>query len=204
MPFVRQIVPGAPSDLLTNRPDILAAEYRLRSRNASIGAARAAFFPRITLTTALGSSSAALSGLFESGQNSWSFLPQLSLPIFQGGQNVANLDLATVRKDMAIAEYEKTIQVAFREVSDALDASATLKREEESRRSLRDASSETLRLSEARYKAGVDNHLRYLDAQRSHYANEIGLIESRTSRQIALTSLFKSLGGGWKLEPEER
>lgn len=204
MPFVRQIVPGAPSDLLTNRPDILAAEYRLRSKNASIGAARAAFFPRITLTTALGSSSAALSALFESGQNSWSFLPQLSLPIFQGGQNVANLDLATVRKDMAIAEYEKTIQVAFREVSDALDASATLKREEESRRSLRDASSETLRLSEARYKAGVDNHLRYLDAQRSHYANEIGLIESRTSRQIALTSLFKSLGGGWKLEPEER
>ena len=105
---------------------------------------------------------------------------------------------------MAIAEYEKIIQVAFRDVSDALDASATLKREEESRRSLRDASSETLRLSEARYKAGVDNHLRYLDAQRSHYANEIGLIESRTSRQIALTSLFKSLGGGWKLEPEER
>lgn len=132
------------------------------------------------------------------------FFASTKLAHLPGGQNVANLDLAAVRKDMAIAEYEKTIQVAFREVSDALDASATLKREEESRRSLRDASSETLRLSEARYKAGVDNHLRYLDAQRSHYANEIGVIESRTSRQIALTSLFKSLGGGWKLEPEER
>lgn len=196
--LVQQLASGAPSNLLENRPDILAAEYQLRSRNASIGAARAAFFPRISLTAGLGTSSADLSNLFDDGQRSWSFVPQLTLPIFQGGRNVANLDLANVRKDIAIAQYEKTIQVAFREVSDALAATDTLGREEASRRSLSNANLEALRLSEARYKAGVDSHLRYLEAQRNSFTSQLSLIEVSTSRQIALATLFKSLGGGWK------
>src|SRR5690606_7045609 len=118
-PLVHTLAAGAPSDLLLHRPDIQAAEYRLRARNADIGAARAAFLPRISLTGLVGSASAELSNLFESGQRAWSFAPQLTLPIFAGGRNSANLDLAHVRKDIAVADYERTVQVAFREVADA-------------------------------------------------------------------------------------
>ena len=128
--LVQEIAPGTPSELLAHRPDIQAAEHRLRARNADIGAARAAFFPRISLTGMFGSSSADLSNLFDSGQRAWSFAPQISVPIFSGGRNRANLDLAEVRKDMAVAGYEKTIQTAFREVADALAATDTLRREE--------------------------------------------------------------------------
>ncbi len=196
--LVQDIAPGTPSELLTNRPDIQAAEQRLQGRNADIGAARAAFFPRISLTGFLGSSSAELDDLFSSGQRAWSFAPQITLPIFSGGRNRANLELATVRRDIAVAAYERSIQTAFREVADALAETDTLRREEASRRALAESSREALRLSEARYRAGVDDHLRYLDAQRSAFANESAYIESATQRQIALATLFRSLGGGWR------
>jgi len=195
--LVQEIAAGAPSELLERRPDILAAEHQLQSRNASIGAARAAFFPSISLTGLFGSSSADLSGLFDSGQRAWSFTPQITLPIFAGGRNAANLDLASVRKDIAVAQYEKTIQTAFKEVSDALAATDTLRREEASRLALAQSSQEAMRLSEARYRGGVDSHLRYLDAQRSAYTDQLAYIDVSTQRQAALAALFKALGGGW-------
>lgn len=195
--LVQDISPGAPSQLLEQRPDILAAEQELRARNADIGAARAAFFPRISLTGFLGSSSAELSGLFKGGASAWSFAPQLSLPIFDAGLNQASLDLARVRKDISVAKYEGAIQVAFREVADSLAANDTLRREEASRLALARSSEAALRLSEARYKGGVDSHLRYLDAQRSTFANQMTYIDTSTQRQIALVGLYKALGGGW-------
>lgn len=198
--LVQEIGAGAPSELLENRPDILAAEHQLQARNASIGAARAAFFPSISLTGLFGSASADLSGLFESGQRAWSFAPQITLPIFAGGRNVANLDLASVRKDIAVAEYEKTIQTAFREVSDALVATETLRREEASRLALAQSSQVAMQLSEARYRGGVDSHLRYLDAQRSAYTDQIAYIDVSAQRQSALATLFKALGGGWPVQ----
>ncbi len=165
--LLQDIAPGTPSELIERRPDILAAEHRLRARNADIGAARAAFFPRISLTGSFGTSSAEMSGLFDGGSRSWSFLPTLTLPIFDGGRNRANLSLAEARKDSAVAAYEGTIQTAFREVADALAASDTLRREEKALRALANSSNEALKLAKARYESGVDNHLRYLDAQRS-------------------------------------
>lgn len=199
--LVQDIAVAAPSALLERRPDILAAEHELRARNADIGAARAAFFPRISLTGMFGSSSAELSGLFESGSRSWSFTPQLVLPLFDGGRNRANLDLAQVRKNIAVARYEGTIQTAFREVSDALAATDTLRREEVSRLALARSSDEALRLSEARYRGGVDSHLRYLEAQRSAFSHQLSAIEVGTQRQLALVQLFKALGGGWSGQP---
>lgn len=195
--LVQDIAPGTPSDLLTERPDIRAAEHRLRARNASIGAARAAFLPRISLTGLLGSSSAELSQLFAGGQRAWSFTPQLTLPLFDAGRNRAGLDLATLRRDAAVAGYEAAVQTAFREVMDALAATDTLRREEVARRAVAASGAQALRLSEARWRAGVDSHLRYLDAQRSDFANQSALIEARTERQIAVATLFKVLGGGW-------
>lgn len=195
--LVQDLAPGTPSALIERRPDILAAEHRLRARNADIGAARAAFFPRISLTGSFGTSSAQMSGLFDGGSRSWSFLPVLSLPVFDGGRNKAGLSLAEVRKDSAVAAYEGTIQTAFREVSDALVATDTLRREEAARRALANTSSESLKLAKARYEGGVDSHLRYLDAERTSFVNEFTFIEVSTQRQIALVDLFRSLGGGW-------
>ncbi|WP_085583783.1 MULTISPECIES: efflux transporter outer membrane subunit [unclassified Pseudomonas] len=195
--LVQDIAPGTPSSLIERRPDILAAEHRLQARNADIGAARAAFFPRITLTGSFGTSSAQMSGLFDGGSRSWSFVPTLSLPLFDGGRNRAGLSLAEARKDSAVAAYEGTIQTAFREVADALSATDTLRREEQAQRALADTSRETLTLAKARYEGGIDSHLRYLDAQRSSFVDESALIEVGTQRQIALVDLFRSLGGGW-------
>lgn len=199
MPYiVKSIAPGLPSELLEHRPDIQAAENRLRARNADIGAARAAFYPRISLTGMYGTSSADLSDLFSADSQAWSFMPQISIPIFAGGRNQAALDLANVRRDIAIAAYEQSIQIAFRETSDALDSLDTLRKEEEARTRLAQTSRNALRLAEARYNAGIDDHLRYLDAQRNAFTNESGLIEVDTQRQLALVDLFRSLGGGWK------
>ncbi len=195
--LIQDIAPGTPSELMERRPDILAAEHLLKARNADIGAARAAFFPRISLTGSFGTSSAEMSGLFDGGSRSWSFVPTLSLPIFDAGRNSANLDLAKVRKDSAVAAYEGTIQTAFREVADALAATDTLRREEAARRALANTTNETLKLAKARYEGGVDSHLRYLDAQRSNFVNESAYIETSTQRQIALVDLFRALGGGW-------
>ncbi|WP_199522604.1 efflux transporter outer membrane subunit [Pseudomonas protegens] len=195
--LVQDIAAGSPSTLIERRPDILAAEHRLRARNADIGAARAAFFPRISLTGSLGTSSAQMSGLFDGGSRSWSFVPTLSVPLFDGGRNSAGLSLAEARKDAAVAEYEGRIQTAFREVADALAATDTLRREETARRALAATSRESLKLARARYEGGVDSHLRYLDAQRSNFVDQSALIEVSTQRQIALVDLFRSLGGGW-------
>ncbi|MBD9517628.1 efflux transporter outer membrane subunit [Pseudomonas sp. PDM22] len=195
--LIQDIAPGTPSELIERRPDILAAEHVLKARNADIGAARAAFFPRISLTGSFGTSSAEMSGLFDGGSRSWGFVPTLSLPIFDAGRNSANLDLAKVRKDSAVAAYEGTIQTAFREVADALAATDTLRREEAARRALANTTNETLKLAKARYEGGVDSHLRYLDAQRSNFVNESAYIETSTQRQIALVDLFRALGGGW-------
>ncbi|WP_184595475.1 efflux transporter outer membrane subunit [Pseudomonas nitroreducens] len=202
--LIQDIAPGTPSELIERRPDILAAEHLLKARNADIGAARAAFFPRISLTGSFGTSSAAMSGLFDGGSRSWSFVPTLSLPIFDAGRNSANLDLAKVRKDSAVAAYEGTIQTAFREVADALAATDTLRREEAARRALANTTNETLKLAKARYEGGVDSHLRYLDAQRSNFVNESAYIETSTQRQIALVDLFRALGGGWSGEVTAR
>lgn len=195
--LVQNLAAGTPSELLSLRPDIQAAENRLKARNANIGAARAAFFPRITLTGMFGSSSADLSNLFDSGQRAWSFRPQITLPIFTAGRNQANLNLAEVRKEIAVADYEKTIQTAFREVSDSLVATSTLWREEQAQMALTKSSAQALKLSEARYRGGVDGYLRYLDAQRRDFATQTALINVRTQRQVALATLFRSLGGGW-------
>lgn len=197
---LQDIAPGTPSALIERRPDILAAEHRLKARNADIGAARAAFFPRISLTGSLGTSSAELSGLFDGGSRSWSFVPTLTLPLFDAGRNRANLDLAEVRKESAVAAYEASVQVAFREVADALAANDTLRREEAARSALADTSRETLKLARARYEGGVDSHLRYLDAERTSFGNELALIETRTQRQLALVDLFRALGGNWSEE----
>ncbi|KAF1051499.1 MAG: Outer membrane protein OprJ [Stenotrophomonas maltophilia] len=197
--LVQDIAAGTPSELIARRPDILAAEHRLKARHADIGAARAAFFPRISLTGSFGTSSAELSGLFDSGSRAWSFVPNLSLPLFDAGRNRANLDLAEVRRDSAVAAYEERVQSAFREVADALAATDTLRREEAARQALAATSDETLKLAQARYASGVDNHLRYLDAQRSSFANDAALIQSRTDRQLALVDLYRALGGGWSV-----
>lgn len=195
------IQPGLPSALIAQRPDIRAAEHQLRARNASIGAARAAFFPSISLTGFLGSASSDLSGLFDSGSRSWSFMPQLRLPLFAGGQNIAHLDLAQARKDMAIAHYENTVQTAFREVNEALSAHSSLQREEETLRNRYNAGQRSLQLAAARYRAGMDNHLRYLDAQRNDFDNQTDLIESQSQRLLAQVSLYRALGGGWPEKP---
>ncbi|ENA9836475.1 efflux transporter outer membrane subunit [Escherichia coli] len=200
--IVQDLAPGAPSDLLEKRPDILAAEHQLRARNADIGAARAAFFPRITLTGMFGSSSVELAHLFEGGQRAWSFSPQIMLPIFDGGRNQANLDLAAVRREIAVARYEQTIQTAFREVSDAMASADTLRREESAQAALVMSNRKALDLAQARYKAGVEDHLRYLDAQRRSFVSEISAINVNTQRQIALVSLFRALGGEWALKSE--
>lgn len=196
---VQDVAPGMPSDLLIHRPDIRQAEHLLMARNANIGAARAAFFPRIALTGSFGSSSLELNDLFSPGQLAWSFMPQITLPIFDGGRNRANLDVAQLRKDIAIADYERSIQEAFRDASDALVAVDTMRREESALLALVRTSTETTRLAEVRYRSGADDFSRYLDAQRSDLANQLALVQVTTQRQIALATLFRALGGGWSL-----
>ncbi|HTN65068.1 MAG TPA: efflux transporter outer membrane subunit [Burkholderiaceae bacterium] len=194
--LVTDIPAGLPSELLTHRPDIRAAEQRLRAANASIGAARAAFFPRISLTAALGSASPTLSGLFDSGSHAWSFTPQLLLPIFDGGRNRANLTLAEVRQNLAIADYEKTIQIAFREVADTLVARATLDEQIDAQGKFLEAQAERLKLSDLRYRHGVASSLNVLDAQRELFSAQQGLIQARLLRLTNAIDLYRSLGGG--------
>lgn len=188
---------GLSSDLLQRRPDILQAEHDLRAANANIGAARAAFYPRISLTASAGSSSASLSNLFAGGSGAWSFVPQISLPIFDGGANRANLSIARTERDIYVAQYEKAIQTAFREVSDALVQRGTLGRQLEAQQALVDATSEAYRLSDARFRRGVDSYLAVLDSQRSLYTAQQNLIDTRLSRFTNLVTFYKTLGGGW-------
>ncbi|MYM91970.1 efflux transporter outer membrane subunit, partial [Rugamonas sp. FT82W] len=189
---------GLPSDLLTRRPDIRAAEQRLKSANANIGAARAAFFPRISLTAALGSSSPSLHGLFDSGSGSWSFAPQLTLPIFDAGRNRANLGLAEVRKNLAVADYEKTIQTAFREVADALAARDYLGEQVSAQRAVQDAQADRLKLLQLRLDNGIASALDVLDAQRELFSAQQTLVQARLQRTTSAIDLYRALGGGLK------
>ncbi len=193
---LRDITPGLPSDVLLKRPDILQAEGELKGANANIGAARAAFFPKITLVSSAGFGSDALSSLFQSGGFVWKFIPQVSLPIFDGGTNKANLKIAEVDRDIAVARYEKAIQTAFREVADALAQRGTIDEQLAAQQSLNDATAESFRLSRARYEKGVDSYLTVLDSQRSLYAAQQNLINTRLSRLANMVTLYKVLGGG--------
>jgi multidrug efflux system outer membrane protein len=188
---------GLPSDLLARRPDVLEAERTMRAANANIGAARAAFFPSITLTASEGTASDALSGLFAAGSGAWVFAPQVTLPIFTGGRNRASLASAHVARDIDVAKYEKTIQTAFREVADGLAQRESLKRQLTAQQALVAASSEAYRLSDARFRRGVDSYLNALDAQRSLYAAQQNLIGIELSRMSNLVALYQALGGGW-------
>ncbi|OFA03073.1 efflux transporter outer membrane subunit [Duganella sp. HH101] len=189
---------GLPSDLLARRPDLRAAEQRLISANANIGAARAAFFPRISLTAALGSSSPSLSRLFDGGSGSWSFAPQLTLPIFDAGRNRANLGLAEVRKNIAVADYEKAIQTAFREVADALAARDYLGEQVSAQRAVQEAQADRLKLLQLRQDNGVASSLDVLDAQRELFSAQQALVQARLLRTTSAIDLYRALGGGLK------
>ena len=196
MTVIKGISAGLPSEVLTLRPDILAAENQLKAANANIGAARAAFFPRISLTAGVGVASSELSRLFNSDSRSWAFAPQVVLPIFDMGTRSANLKVANVDRDIALAQYEKAIQVAFREVADTLAQRGTLEDQLTAHESLVQALEGTHRLAAARYKAGVDGYLSVLDAQRSLYAAQQGLIALRQAKYANMVTLYKVLGGG--------
>ena len=193
---VKDLQPGLPSDVLLSRPDILQAEALLKGANANIGAARAAFFPRITLVSSVGFGSDELSGLFKDGSSVWKFAPQISLPIFNAGSNQANLEVAEVDRDIAVAQYEKAIQTAFREVADALALRGTINDQVAAQQSLTDATGESYRLSQARYEKGSDSYLNVLDSQRSLYGSQQNLISVRLARLTNLVTLYKVLGGG--------
>ncbi|MCL1861555.1 MAG: efflux transporter outer membrane subunit [Proteobacteria bacterium] len=195
---VADLPAGIPSEVLTRRPDVLQAEHMLRASNANIGAARAAFFPRISLTAGFGTASPTLNELFDSGTRLWTFAPQITLPIFHAGALRASLDRAKIERDIQIAQYEKIIQSAFREVSDALADRATLAEQIDARSELVNAANESYRLSEARYRGGLDSHLVLLDAQRSQYGAEQELIATRLAEASNRVMLYKVLGGGWK------
>lgn len=193
---VRDISPGLPSEVLYRRPDILQSENELKGAYANIGAARAAFFPRISLTTSAGVASDELSGLFKGGAGTWSFAPFISLPVFDGGARRSNLKVAEVDRDIFLTRYERAVQTAFREVADALAQKGTLGEQLAAQQSLVGALAQSLRLSEARYRSGVDSYLAVLDSQRSLYAAQQDLITLRFSRYANLVTLYKVLGGG--------
>ncbi len=192
---------GLPSEVLTRRPDVRQAEQQLIAANANIGAARANFFPRISLTASAGTASSELSGLFKSGSSAWTFAPQLLLPIFDAGRNKANLDVAQVNREIAVAQYEKAIQSAFREVQDALAGRATLG--EQARAQLAQANAEQVRfrLADLRYKNGASSYLDVLDAQRSLFASQQAVVQVQAAQVQNLVTLYKVLGGGWA-EPQ--
>ncbi|MFA5043803.1 MAG: efflux transporter outer membrane subunit [Kiritimatiellia bacterium] len=193
---LKDIAAGLPSEVLQRRPDILQAENQLKAANANIGAARAAFFPSIILTGSYGTMDGQLSGLFKGGSAVWNFMPQITLPIFDAGRNMANLDAAKADRDVFVAQYEKAIQTAFREVADALAQRGTLLDQMEAQESLVEATDASYRLSDARYRNGIDAYLTVLDSQRSLYGARQGLIAIRLARLANLVTLYKVLGGG--------
>ena len=188
---------GLPSDLLVNRPDIRAAEQQLIGANANIGAARAAFFPRIALTGSAGSASSELSGLFKGGSFGWTFAPQIVLPIFDYGRNTANLGSARAGRDIAVAQYERTIQSAFREVSDALAGQATFSEQLRAQRAVAASELERFNLSDLRYRSGTASYLDLLDAQRSLFIAQQAAVQANLQRLQNQVTLYRVLGGGW-------
>jgi multidrug efflux system outer membrane protein len=195
-PTFRELRPELPSDLLVQRPDIVAAEHQLKAANANIGAARAAFFPRIALTGSLGTASAELDGLFAAGSKAWIFSPSIALPIFDGGLRRNNLSLAETRRDLAVANYEKTVQTAFRDVSDALSARHWLLRQVAIARTALATQTERARLAQLRYDSGAAAFLDVLDAQRDLLDAEQQLVQTRRALLSSHVSLYAALGGG--------
>lgn len=194
--IVPDLAADLPADVLLRRPDVRAAEQQLIAANANIGAARAAFLPKIVLTGAFGSASPLLSGLFKGGTESWSFTPVLHQPLFDAGRNSANLDVAVARKDQSVANYEKTLQTAFREVADLLAARDTLIDQLKAQDANRDSQEERLHLVEARFKAGVASSLELLDAQRDSFSAQQGSVQVRRQLLSTTAQLYKALGGG--------
>lgn len=187
---------GLPSAVLAQRPDILAAEQQLQAANANIGAARAAFFPSISLTASAGTASTDLSGLFKGGSAAWSFAPQINIPLFSSGRLQANLDYTTLQKDVRVAQYEKAIQTAFREVADGLSARHSFVRQRQANQDLVTTSGKYLDLAQLRYDAGVESYLTVLDAQRNLLNAEIGEVQTALQQAVSEVGLFKALGGG--------
>jgi multidrug efflux system outer membrane protein len=196
-PVLADIPAGLPSDLLARRPDILQSEALLRSENANIGAARAAFFPQIALTGTLGSASTTLAGLFAAGSGAWSFVPALIAPIFDAGANQAQLDVAMLEKDIGIAQYQKAIQTAFREVSDGLAARGTYDDQLAALQRYADAQQHRLDLANMLYANGIDSYLNVLTAQTDLYNGQQALVTARLNRLTSLVDLYRALGGGW-------
>lgn len=199
-PLIQAMGPvvDAPSELLQRRPDVLAAERTLRAANADIGAARAARFPSITLTTSVGSSSSQLSDLFGGGTGLWSFIPSVSVPIFDGGAGAATVRVAEVERDAALAEYEYTIQTAFQEVADALSEQSNMQELLAARQSLLEANEKIYRLTEASYRKGLESSLSVLTAQRAYYTAQQNMITARLAEASNWVSLYRVLGGGWQ------
>jgi multidrug efflux system outer membrane protein len=191
----KEIAAGLPSDVLLRRPDILQAESRLKAVNANIGAARAALFPRISLTASFGTTSIELERLFSNGQGSWNLVSGIVLPIFDA-RAWAALDVVKVEQELAQAQYEKAIQSAFREVADALAAKGTIEEQLAAQQSLTEAVEATYRISSQRYEKGIDSFLGVLDAQRSLYAAQQGLISIQLARLASRVNLYAVLGGG--------
>jgi multidrug efflux system outer membrane protein len=196
----KEISAGLSSEVLLRRPDVLQAEGLLKAAHAEIGAARAAMFPIISLTGALGTASGDLSGLFKPGSGAWSYAPQVAMPIFDA-RTWSALKVTKVQREIAVAQYEKAIQSAFRDVADALAVRGTVDQQVEAQQSLVDADSQTYRLSKSRYDKGIDNYLSVLDAQRSLYAAQQGLVSLRLAKLANSVQLYAALGGGWQPEP---
>ena len=198
LPGFAPVPAGLPSDLLLRRPDVRAAEQQLIAANANIGAARANFFPRITLTGSFGRSSGDLDGLFGSGgSRAWSFAPAVSLPIFDMGRNQASLDAAKAARDAAVAQYEKAVQTAFREVADALAGRATLGEQLAALQAQAEAERDRFRLADLRYRNGIATYLDLLDSQRSLFSVEQALAQTQLAQRANEVQLYKALGGGW-------
>ena len=193
----REVPAGLPSDLLTRRADIRQAEQALIAANANIGAARAAFFPRISLTAGVGTASNELSGLFKDGSWGFTLAPQALLPVFDAGRNLAGLDSAKAARSIAVAQYEKAIQSAFREVADALAGRATLGEQLRAQQAQASAEAERFRLADLRYRNGIASSLDLLDAQRSLFSTQQALTQTRLAQQQNQVALYKALGGGY-------
>lgn len=194
--WLADVPAGLSSSVLLTRPDVLQAEHQLKSANANIGAARAAFFPKLSLTASKGLASSELSDLFDNGVSVWSVAPNLVLPIFSGGENAANLTYAKAQRDLYVSEYELAIQTAFKEVADALAVRGTIQDQLDAQRALVDAAADSYELAEARYTKGVDTFLNALDAQRTLYDAEKSLVSARLTASDNVVTLYRVLGGG--------